>query len=120
MSELLYHLGGASLQKFRDEVEGEVVEYLDPKTGVWEVLDLTNLRIIPEIKKDIVKRMFVEANPTLDNAFNEPNLELTFDGETNVLKLVRILYHLQVPSSLPGTEKQEIKEYDSIRNSKMA
>ena len=48
-------------------------------------------RIKPVPKPDIINMMFVEAFPKLDNAWNKPNLELTFDGETQKLKSVRIL-----------------------------
>ena len=48
-------------------------------------------RIEPQPEPDIINKMFVEAYPKLDNAWNTPNLELTFDGETQKLKAVRIL-----------------------------
>ena len=48
-------------------------------------------RIKPQPKPDIINKMFAEASPKLDNAWNTPNLELTFDGETQKLKAVRIL-----------------------------
>ena len=42
-------------------------------------------------KTPIEKFMFVEANPTLENAYNKPNLKLTFDPETEELISVEIL-----------------------------
>ena len=48
-------------------------------------------RIKPEPKPDVITHMFVEVHPKLDNAYNKPNLRLTFDGETQKLKAVRIL-----------------------------
>lgn len=48
-------------------------------------------RLKPAKKPDVVRRMFVEAQPTLDNAYNPPNLELIFDGETGELKETRII-----------------------------
>lgn len=48
-------------------------------------------RIKPQPEPDIINKIFVEAYPKLDNAWNTPNLELTFDGETQKLKAVRIL-----------------------------
>lgn len=47
--------------------------------------------VAPQPKPDIINKMFVEAYPKLDNAWNTPNLELTFDGETQKLKSVRVL-----------------------------
>lgn len=48
-------------------------------------------RIKPETKPDQSRTMFVELHPKLDNAFNKPNLKLTFDGETEKLKAVEII-----------------------------
>ena len=48
-------------------------------------------RIKPEPKPDQSRTMFVELHPKLDNAFNKPNLKLTFDGETEKLKAVEII-----------------------------
>lgn len=71
--------------------------------GGWEDIGLTdiftvikrgfpfNWRTKPRPKSDIITKMFVEAYPKLENAWNRPNLELTFDGETQKLKSVRIL-----------------------------
>ncbi len=42
-------------------------------------------RIKPAKPKDIVKTMFVEVDPCLDNAYDKYNLKLTFDGETKKL-----------------------------------
>lgn len=48
-------------------------------------------RIKPEPKPDQTRTMFVELHPKLDNAFNKPNIKLTFDGETENLKAVEII-----------------------------
>ena len=48
-------------------------------------------RIKPEPKPDQFRTMFVELHPKLDNAYNKPNIKLTFDGETEKLKAVEII-----------------------------
>lgn len=48
-------------------------------------------RIKPEVPKDKVTYMFVEAEPCLDNAHNKSNLKLTFDGTTGKLKSADII-----------------------------
>jgi hypothetical protein len=84
-------LDDAPVRKFRESAQGKIVQYYSHKTGIWESLNLADVRLVPKIKEDIVTTMFVEAHPELDNAWDEPNLELTFDGQTGALKSVKIL-----------------------------
>jgi hypothetical protein len=48
-------------------------------------------RIKPEKKPNVVKYEFREAHPILDNAYNLPNLKLTFDGESGKLITSEVL-----------------------------
>ena len=64
-------------------------KWFDVNTPCW-ASDF-EYRLKPAKKPDVVRRMFVEAQPTLDNAYDPPNLELIFDGETGELKEARII-----------------------------
>lgn len=86
--------------KHRDVIiawaNGQDIEYLIPP-GKWvpvrnpEWCGALEYRVKPAPKPDQVRTMFVELNPKLDNAYNKPNLKLTFDGETEKLKAVEII-----------------------------
>lgn len=75
---------------------GSEIEYLDVN-GNWKPTDTpewyrqVEYRIKPVPKPDQVRTMFVELYPKLDNAYNKPNIKLTFDGETEKLKAVEII-----------------------------
>ena len=79
-----------------DKVQVKVYD-IDQDVGNWqdepfpEWCSEFEYRIKPEPKPDQTRTMFVELYPKLDNAFNKPNLELTFDGETEKLKAVEII-----------------------------
>jgi hypothetical protein len=49
-------------------------------------------RVKPTRAPDVVKRLFIELEPSLDNAHNKPNVEFTFDGETKSLKKAEVLH----------------------------
>lgn len=75
--------------------DGEKIQYRFNDTWInidepkWDVTK--KYRIKPEKVDPIVRHMFVEANPTLDNAYNEPNLKLTFDGDSGKIINVEII-----------------------------
>lgn len=48
-------------------------------------------RLKPMPKPVIVRYEFRETNPRLDNAYDQPNLRLTFDGETGKLKKAEVI-----------------------------
>jgi hypothetical protein len=81
-------------------VEGKEVEYFSQRHGSWYdiddlqligVLPNEDLRIKPETPKDIIVKEYKKYLPCLDDAYDEPNVEYTFDGVTHVLKSVRML-----------------------------
>lgn len=78
-------------------VNGAKIEYRHKDACAWFDAHIPywspdiEYRLKPTKKPDVVRRMFVEAQPTLDNAYNSPNLELVFDGETGELKEARII-----------------------------
>ena len=81
-------------------VEGKGVEYFSQRHDSWRDLDdlliigtLPNedLRIKPETPKDITVKEYKKYLPCLEDAYDEPNVEYTFDGVTHVLKSVRML-----------------------------
>jgi hypothetical protein len=81
-------------------VEGKEVEHFNHDKDSWEVVnDLRlvgvcldeDLRIKPEVPKDIIVKEYKKYLPCLDDAYDEPNVEYTFDGVTHVLKSVRML-----------------------------
>jgi len=79
-------------------VEGkEVQAYSD---GSWHTVptlsDITwfsdkDLRVKPETPKDIYVKEYKKYLPCLDDAYDEPNVEYTFDGVTYELKSVRFI-----------------------------
>lgn len=74
--------------------DGADVEYYDSSTMMWFLATTpdwhpsTTYRIKPSVPDPIIRKMFVEAHPTLDNAYDKPNLKLTFDGTS--LKLINV------------------------------
>ena len=81
-------------------VEGKEVEYFSQRHNSWCDLDdlqligvfpNEDLRIKPEVPKDIVVKEYKKYLPCLDDAYDEPNVEYTFDAVTHVLKSVRML-----------------------------
>lgn len=74
--------------------DGADIEQLDRATLIWEPIavpvwdPMTRYRIKPDIPDPIVRTMFVEAHPNLDNAHDKPNLKLTFDGVS--FKLIKV------------------------------
>ena len=82
------------IKAWADGAEIEIyLEYEDrwyvTNTPRWNADSL--YRIKPEAPKPIVREMFVEANPTLDNAYNKPNLRLTFHPENGKIIDVEII-----------------------------
>lgn len=71
------------------ECRNDVVDWFETENPSW-CLD-TEYRVKPETKPDQSRTMFVELHPRLDNAYNKPNLKLTFDGETGKLKATEII-----------------------------
>jgi hypothetical protein len=83
---------GKTLQTFNHYIR----DYKDESdlSGVFAKLaneQVFNWRIKPDPPAEIVTHVFVEPVPKLDNAFNQPNLRLTFDGKTKALKKAEIL-----------------------------
>jgi hypothetical protein len=81
-------------------VEGKEVEYFSQRHDSWCDLDdlqligvfpNEDLRIKPETPKDIVVKEYKKYLPCLDDAYDEPNVEYTFDGVTHVLKSVKMI-----------------------------
>jgi hypothetical protein len=76
------------------------VEYFSQRHGSWyDIDDLQlvgvcpneDLRVKPEIPKDIIVKEYKKYLPCLDDAYDEPNVEYTFCGVTHVLKSVKML-----------------------------
>ena len=88
---------GKTLQLCRLDSSGFAGKYYDQHPEeVFEMLStdsskLMYVRVKPDPPANIVTLMFVEPVPKLDNAFNQPNLKLTFDSETKALKKAEIL-----------------------------
>ncbi len=81
-------------------VDGKEVEYYDVYDQVWRqvyVLDTIadthdrHLRIKPEVPEDIIVTEFKKYLPKLEDAYNEHNVEYTYDGVTHELKSVRLI-----------------------------
>lgn len=76
---------------------GEEIEWFDTASLVWELTtspvwsEKFEYRIKPKNKEPIVRTMFVEAKPSFENVYNEPNLRLTFDGESHKLISAEVL-----------------------------
>ena len=77
-------------------IQGNPIEYrMSSLDGEWTTIcrdekvnwnfEVFDYRIKKLPPPPIVKMMFVEACPTLDNAYNKPNLKLTFDPITQAL-----------------------------------
>ena len=71
------------------DIDQSVENWQDEPFPEWD--SEFEYRIKPEPKPDQTRTMFVELHPKLDNAFNKPNIKLTFDGETEKLKAVEII-----------------------------
>lgn len=77
--------------------DGAEIEYCDNPNNYWYPTNYPTwntffeYRLKPIPKPDIIHMMFVEAHPTLDNAYNQPNLELTFDPDSGALKAAKVL-----------------------------
>jgi len=76
---------------------GAEIEYKQPESDVWYRVqqpywtsDL-EFRVKATKPADIVVEKFIEFAPSLDNAYNKPNVRYTFDGETKALKAVELL-----------------------------
>lgn len=76
---------------------GEEIECFDPNFKIWETVPSPGwqpdgqYRIKPKKKEPVVRTMFVEVNPSLDYAYNEHNLRLTFDAESHKLISAEVL-----------------------------
>ena len=79
-------------------VEGKEVQAY--AGGIWHTVptlsDITafsdeDLRIKPEIPKDIIVKEYKKYLPCLEDAYDEPNVEYIFDGVTHVLKSVKMI-----------------------------
>jgi len=76
---------GAEIETY-DSMAGKWIDCPDP---CWAAESLYRIKYVPPAP--IVNYMFVEARPTLDNAYDKPNLKLTFDGETHKLLKAEII-----------------------------
>ena len=78
-------------------VNGAEIEYKNHYDGKWyydsapDWEPTEEYRIKSTKPADITKDRFVELNPCLENAYNNPNVRYTFDGETKALKGVELL-----------------------------
>lgn len=93
------------IELLRAVVEGKTLQLFNQCTNCFcDENDLTLLfkdlavgnrwaswRIKPDSPAEVVTHMFVEPVPKLDNAFDKPNLKLTFDGETKALMKAEVL-----------------------------
>ncbi len=87
--ELIVAWASGKIIQWYNEINEKWYDY--EKYGVihWHVEG--QRRIKPDKPKDLTRTMFVEYNPTLENAYNEHNLKLIFDGETGQLKGAELL-----------------------------
>jgi hypothetical protein len=79
-------------------VDGKDIEYYDandwrplPDVRYVSIWGDEYLRIKPEVPKDIIVTEFKKYLPKLEDAYNEHNVEYTYDGVTHELKSVRLL-----------------------------
>lgn len=76
---------------------GAEIEYLSPSLGTWEpavspiIWHKDSKYRIKQKQTTEKRRTFVEMVPCLDNAFNDPNLELTFDKQFGKLLSAEVI-----------------------------
>ena len=77
---------------------GQTIEYFDLRSWNWvECIGTpkwnkdTEYRIKDKAPDDLVKFMFIQYDPILDDAYNSPNIKLTFDGKTKKLISAELL-----------------------------
>jgi hypothetical protein len=85
--EIIAWAGGAKIQIYVSEM-GEWVDICNP---IW--LGSSKFRVKPEPKPDLIKKCDIDSRLAVWDCDprGDPNLKLTFDGETGQLKSAEVL-----------------------------